>query len=984
MKDKLHCSIDGHKIVLNAEKASLSPFKVFNASGEFTANQISIISALLNDLKNRPKLAIICHTDFFDKILMTQSEFRNTDFNIFKFETLATAEHTSGFLAKDFETAFIAEIDMNYIFDLNYLIRQNYCNIKMTITPAVISDICPELIPTSAWVTPERNIYPIQLPQIAIQSGLDVLLMDCPSRNLALMPNGLAYVHNALKKSGVKHQTFDLDIVVYHRYHINRLFNIGAPIVLPSGYELPNDPWKAEHYDVWSLPEVIDYFDGFVNEIATAILQARPKVLALSITACNEAFSRRVVNKVRMKFPEVIILVGGYSCNIPDIGLRAFQEADYMCIGEADLSIVPLVRALANNECPANLPGVVSRFDDPKIPYMQAPMPHDIDSVDYPKYEWFGIDIYINFNGYRLTPVIASRGCRWARCTFCAERFYWRIRTPEKFVDELEWLARQGCHIFMFNESDLNGHPEMLEEICDEIIQRGLDVILTGQLRIHKKGNSKFFQKLRAAGFTALRFGVDAFSENSMRLQKKGYTQKTVLENLKACHEAGIRVTVNWVIGVPGETNEDIDEAIAFMLSLKPYISAVENINPLILVNGGIYWMEPERHNIKFRLPKEQLYDTYARVIPAKFWYSEEPYIDAHVRKQWFERIVLRLYEENFPIGDWAQRVVNDVLNNKDKNRTEDKIELAKRDALDVPQVTFIREYRGYNIYSYGSAYYGILAELANIDDIIRDSTPPGSIRDVSQEAIVSFIEKNEVWADFRGVYGSTYSQKLSYNQLETGKRLITFQNKVYKLDQTEIERQLAGLNIKVTGSQKIIPLKLEWNGVLVSYAGDFKIICDGERHYVVPMSLPRMEPYMLDDLKQYGIEAHNSWELATARARQLSDADRPASIFKTVEAKLSKVSNVLKGVGAASEAMTSDPSLIMEYKGYRLFGYEGVIYGLPEKLHDVDLKENDVISWPGVIRDVSRHAVIEQIDEAETIAVEKLDAKWPRAVNPQ
>ena len=48
----------------------------------------------------------------------------------------------------------------------------------------------------------------------------------------------------------------------------------------------------------------------------------------------------------------------------------------------------------------------------------------------------------------------------------------------------------------MFNESDLNGMPERVLEICDEIIKRGLNkkIILTGQLRIHKKSTKEFFQ----------------------------------------------------------------------------------------------------------------------------------------------------------------------------------------------------------------------------------------------------------------------------------------------------------------------------------------------------------------------------------------------------------------------------------------------------------------------------------------------------------
>ena len=146
---------------------------------------------------------------------------------------------------------------------------------------------------------------------------------------------------------------------------------------------------------------------------------------------------------------------------------RVRQAADVI---EADLTVGPLMEALARGERPRNQPGVLSRFDAPDRRFIPAPMVHNLDQIEFPKYEWCDLSLYRNYNDYQLTPIIASRGCRWSRCTFCAERFYWRIRSAKNFVDELEWLVDQGCHLFMFNESDLNGMPEkVLERALSEL-----------------------------------------------------------------------------------------------------------------------------------------------------------------------------------------------------------------------------------------------------------------------------------------------------------------------------------------------------------------------------------------------------------------------------------------------------------------------------------------------------------------------------------
>ena len=551
------------------------------------------------------------------------------------------------------------------------------------IEPTILADVAIDVIPARGWVPLPRNIYPIEIPEIRIRDGLDLAIVDCPSRNLALMPNGLAYLNNALKKTSVSFQILDLDIISYHRFHVHRLYDMGGEIALPGNLVLPEDPWKAEHYDLWTRAgggasgatgrnEVLEFFRPLIDETIAAVVKARPKVLGLSIQGCNEAAAQDVALGVKAALPDMVVVVGGFSCYNADIGRRAFPECDYMCIGESDLTVGPLMEALARGERPFNQPGVLSRFDTPDFKYLPAPMIHDLDTIEFPKYEWTDLSIYRNFNDYQLTPIIASRGCRWSRCTFCAERFFWRIRSAENFVDELQWLIDRGCHLFMFNESDLGGMPERVVEICEEIIRRGLHrkAKLTGQLRVNKKQTRAFFEKLREANFVALRFGIDAFSENTLRLQKKGYTVEMIEQNLKDCWEVGIFTEVNWVIGVPGETDRDVDEGIDLILRNRKYIGRLANINPLILVNGGVYWIDPESHNIGFRQPREELYARYPRALPADQWFSTEPYIDAQVRKERFERIVIALHDAGFGVGAWANRIIEDVKYSRDKVRT--------------------------------------------------------------------------------------------------------------------------------------------------------------------------------------------------------------------------------------------------------------------------------------------------------------------------
>lgn len=885
------------------------------------------------------------------------------------------------------------------------------------IDPAILAEISPDVVPARAWTPVVKNIYPIDLPEIKFEKGLDLILIDCPSRNLALMPNGLAYVNNALKNTDVSYQIFDLDIVAYHRFHMHRLFDAGGRVTLPSGRVLPEDPWQAEHYDVWTSAsemsttrhghtDVIDFFRPLIDETVDALVQARPKILGLSIQQCNEAISQQVVRGVKAKLPDTIIVVGGFSCYNADIGRRVFPDSDYMCVGEADLTVGPLVEALARGERPANQAGILSRFDTPNYRFIPAPMPHDLDQIEFPKYEWCDLNFYRNYNDYQLTPIIASRGCRWSRCTFCAERFYWRIRSPGNFADELEWLVDRGCYLFMFNESDLGGMPERVMEICDEIVRRGLHrkVKLTGQLRVNKKQNRQFFEKLREANFVALRFGIDAFSANTLRLQKKGYTVEMLSQNLQDCWESGIYTEVNWVIGVPGETDADVDEGIELILKNRQYIGRLANINPLILVNGGVYWIDPEAHNIKFRAPKEELYAKYPRAIPADFWYSESPYIDGQVRKARFEKIVLALHNAGFPVGAWAAKIIEDVKLARDPNRASNNsgVSLAAlkgeggeatadgnggkpaatpplfRVAGEPPRL--VRRTESHDIVFFNGWYYGVPRGAVDGDMVTSDpSQLAGTIKHITEEGVLAEIDDASDWANSRGQYDAQNQQRGGESYMRAGSFLGEATNPDIPT-RAKILRSKPGEFIAV--SQEVL-----------DSAFDLKPFAWLDRSSELPPIDPRsplrrvvakLPPALQQELRR--IVRVQSYKEGDASGKLITRSDKDVfGVFLrgAVDAYVRRpVTRLLKngarreppiasvGVNVTGENFSlvsvvtknTVPELMWSLDGHNVVKYDGMFYGLPHGMA-VDWENDDVPSMPNVILAQSVKEVVDQIE---------------------
>lgn len=956
-----------------------------------------ILEALGKHLLGIPGLALYGGDALLDALLTAVPELADHA------ETIITDEAQAGTVAPRNLPATVKAVFLARLKAAERAIQHSRLPRGMAVVePSVIGEIAPDLVPPAAWIALARNIYPFQLPELRFESGLDLVLLDCPARNLALLPNGLAYVHNALGQTDIRFQTFDLDILSYHRFHIRRLFDEGGAVVLASGREMPTDPWQAEHYDLWSADDVIAWFDPLIDEAVEALAAAAPKVLGLSVHACNDAFSRRLVERLRPRLPELVVLVGGFSCYNPEIGLQAFPQADYMCIGEADLTIGPLAEALARGERPRDLPGVLGRFDTPGRRFTQAPMAHNLDQLDFPRYQWFGIDIYRNWNGYQLVPIIASRGCRWSRCTFCAERFFWRIRAPKPFVDELEWLVEQGCTLFMFNESDLNGMPERVLEICDEIIARGLKVKLTGQLRIHKKCDRAFFDKLRQAGFVALRFGVDAFARNTMKLQRKGYTPETVSQNLKDCWEAGIYTEVNWVIGVPGETDADVEEGIQLILANRAYIGRLANINPLILVNGSVYWLDPESHGIRFHRPKEELLAENMRYMPADAWHSEDPFIDAAVRKTRFEHIVRNLHAAGFPVGAWALRVIDDVHTARDRARAgsaEPEI-VAEAEAETglwpeaVDETSEWADSRG----NYDPRHQQRKAgAYMKADAGMGEAADPGPAARLDAPVVVPFagdlvaIEAADLDQAFQtdrrsqsvtaaGDGNRPHSRlgRLAYAVLP-----LKLREEARRIYRQQLVGSAAGhrgpeMHHAIAVAKGLIKARvLRWTHR--SAAGVPMVSLPGRNIQVVGVAGVGALPDLVCSVNRYNVVQFEcryfgvphgvaaDWE---SGAIDSQPGIVTAATVRDLVAILRRMQGIVSppkpriAVKTSVAAISDDvePRQVAELRDYRIISYEGWYYGIPAALGEIDLIEEDVMAMPGIIRDVSLDAVETEI----------------------
>jgi radical SAM superfamily enzyme YgiQ (UPF0313 family) len=813
-----------------------------------------------------------------------------------------------------------------------HCLRLRLSNSAPVYTFDLLKEALGERLPVSTWRKKFDHIYPIAVPDIDILPNLDVLLLDLPARSLAQLPIGFAYVYKALRQSSARLQAIDVDVIAYHRYHSRRCLNY-LDHIESDGLVHPRDPWQAENYIAWTDRKFVDYFRDILDELVEKIVEAKPRIIGLSLHQTSHTSVSYVVDSVKRALPDLLVIVGGMSCYQHFVARRIFPEADYVVVGEADTVIAPLVEGLVRGERPSDVPGVVSRFDREERTFIAAPLPHNLDVIGAPDYGFTDLNIYVNWDGYRLMPLVGSRGCGWSRCTFCAERFNWRARTPELVAEEIEHYTTRGFKDFVFNESDFNSNLSFVVRLCKEIVRRGIKANFTSQLRIGKDCDFEYYKAMKDAGFSCLRFGVDALSENTLRLQRKGYTKQMVLDNLKHCHALGIFTEINVVIGVPGETDADIEESADFIIQMKPYIGRVAFINPLMLFVGSVYYFEPERHNIKFNGDKDELYRQYFVSLPDSAWYSEEPYIDHHIRTERFFRIVDRIYDAGVPLGAFARFTA----------------EFRKQHSEDSHTLTQPKP---------GSECSGVPQPEVGAAAWLGESVPQTPEQD-----------KTEFQKTFYGSWSSAFlSGPIAGHDVAKSppRQIVNLDGEFFVTTDTVVDKR------DLTKYYPRPQLLREYRGFnLVGYKGEIL----GAPLVLGPLDLTRV-----DTRKDRRI-VHGLSEADVVRTIDFIEA--AVGLGRELESHASPPNRETDRSRRQDTTFYEVPTLVGSYKGFNLVGFRDEILAAPLTMGHVDLSQETSRADPRILKGPNELAVVEQIDGGAPRAAARHDRRATEGVIP-
>jgi len=315
----------------------------------------------------------------------------------------------------------------------------------------------------------------------------------------------------------------------------------------------------------------------------------RPDVVGISSLTVESEQMREVAVRIRARFPDVPILVGGpHATSYPEKVLE-IPEVDIAIVGEGEKTIRELIPFLASGQAPEPVKGIAYRHEGKVVIHERQPYIEDLDSLPFPAWDLLNLDAYSARRGMStLDPrpymtLFTSRSCPY-QCIYCHHVFGkgFRARSPENVIQEMEQLIRQyGIRDFELVDDIFNLDKKRTARICDLIQEKELGVRLAFPNGLRADILTReLIRGLKEAGTVSASFAVETASPRLQKLIRKNLDLEKAREMINYSVELGIITNAFFMLGFPTETREEILSTIRFATRLDLHTAQFFIVTP--------------------------------------------------------------------------------------------------------------------------------------------------------------------------------------------------------------------------------------------------------------------------------------------------------------------------------------------------------------------------------------------------------------------
>lgn len=324
--------------------------------------------------------------------------------------------------------------------------------------------------------------------------------------------------------------------------------------------------------------------DNLREKIRETLKELLPKYVGITFTTPLYKEMLEIVNWIKNFDSNIIVIAGGaHVSSLPQEALEA-APIDIAVRGEGDFALLEILE----NEEKKNIKGISYKkegriFHNPLREYIK-----DLDSLPFPAWQLYDI------KSYKTTDILArespsgwletSRGCPY-QCPYCNKSVFgnfFRAKSPNRVVEEIKYMLGMGFREIHISDDGFSTDLERAKEICNIIIKKKLKfpwATVTG-IRIDRV-DRELLRLMKEAGCYRVYYGIESGDQRILDYIHKGITLAQIKNAVQQSREVGLETVGYFMMGLPGESIESMQNTIDFARSLDLDMAKVSITIPL-------------------------------------------------------------------------------------------------------------------------------------------------------------------------------------------------------------------------------------------------------------------------------------------------------------------------------------------------------------------------------------------------------------------
>ena len=312
------------------------------------------------------------------------------------------------------------------------------------------------------------------------------------------------------------------------------------------------------------------------TEVQSWITELEPAVVGIRSLTLGAPAQHMVAETVKAHDPDCTVVTGGpFATDSPEDALTS--SVDVAVIGEGERTFNELIGNLMDGRGYQEVKGLAFRRDGILVRTDPRPMIKDLDVLAFPAWDLVDQDLftnqYLTFTSKIFRPhgnILSTRGCPY-NCMYCHNILgkTFRARSPANVFAEIRYLHdTYGMTDFQFIDDIFNLDLDRAKAICDLIIDSELKLTLSFPNGVRgDRMDAELIDKMARAGTGFMSYAVETASPRLQKLIQKNLDLDRVFEAIERSTQAGIITRGYFMLGFPGETEEEALATIEYAKS---------------------------------------------------------------------------------------------------------------------------------------------------------------------------------------------------------------------------------------------------------------------------------------------------------------------------------------------------------------------------------------------------------------------------------